>query len=293
MSIIISDLVKTYPGNKTAVDHINLEISSGMFGLVGPNGAGKTTLMRILTTLMEPTRGSITVDGMDIFQNRAIMRGMTGYLPQSFSRFPKLKTHEVLRYSAELAGVEDLSKVNEMLDLVGLLDVRTRYAKKLSGGMKRRLGIAQALIGDPKIIIVDEPTTGLDPEERLKFRNLLVEIATEDRTVILSTHILGDITSSCNNMAVLELGKLVYTGSPNELIAKATGLTWEITVPEEELELAQSLFRVISTVPMDGIWKVQIVGEKPEKYSPVAIEPSLEHAYMHFFSDELTEKLAI
>ncbi|MFC1538700.1 ABC transporter ATP-binding protein [Candidatus Latescibacterota bacterium] len=293
MPIIIKDLTKRYPGDITALDGINLEIEGGMFGLVGPNGAGKTTLMRILTTLMEPTSGSVTVNEMDIFHNRANIRAMTGYLPQSFSRFPKLRTHETLRYSAELAGVNNHGKVDEMLDLVGLLDARERYANKLSGGMKRRLGIAQALIGDPKIVIVDEPTTGLDPEERLKFRNLLVEIATEDRTVILSTHILGDITSSCNAMAVLEKGKLAFSGSPNDLIEKAKGLAWEITVPESEFEQTQSEYKVISSVPHDGEWKVQIVGERPDKHNPVSIEPSLEHAYMHFFSDELSESVTI
>lgn len=289
MSILIKDLTKTYPGGKTALHGINLEITGGMFGLVGPNGAGKTTLMRILTTLMEPTSGSISIDGLDIYKDRAPIRSMIGYLPQSFSRFPKLRTREALRYSAEMAGVEDILKVDEMLELVGLSDARDRFAKKLSGGMKRRLGIAQALIGDPKIIIVDEPTTGLDPEERLKFRNLLVEIATEDRTVILSTHILGDITSSCNNMAVLEKGSTAFTGSPDELIKKAHGTAWEITVPDADFELTQSLYRVISSIPMDGEWKIQIVGDKPEKYGPVSIEPGLEHAYMHFFSDEITE----
>jgi ABC-type multidrug transport system ATPase subunit len=186
-----------------------------------------------------------------------------------------------------MAGVSETAKVEEMLDLVGLLEARDRYANKLSGGMKRRLGIAQALIGDPKIIVVDEPTTGLDPEERLKFRNLLVEIATEERTVILSTHILGDITSSCNNMAVLEKGELVFVGAPSKLIEDVQGKTWEITVPETEFDLVQSMYSVISTVPMDGNWKIQIVGEKPDKYDPEPIEPSLEHAYMHFFSDQV------
>ena len=177
MKIIIDNLSKVYKNGNRAVSNIDLEIESGMLGLLGPNGAGKTTLMRILSTLMKPSSGSIKINGLDLQKHRKEIRAMLGFLPQEFGYFSKLKTWEFLDYSARLAGLKnksDRSKaVDEMLNNVGLFKFRERMAKKLSGGMKRRLGIAQALIGNPRLIIVDEPTTGLDPEERIRFRNLL------------------------------------------------------------------------------------------------------------------------
>ncbi|MFC2088969.1 ATP-binding cassette domain-containing protein, partial [Calditrichota bacterium] len=180
MQIIIENLTQIYGKNKKALNDINLEINNGLFGLLGPNGAGKTTLMRILVTLMKPTSGIVKIDDFDLQENRREIRSMLGYLPQEFSTFPKIRTWEFLDYSARLAGIQNQSKrsdiVDQMLEKVGLFDVRDRFTKKLSGGMKRRLGIAQALIGDPQILIVDEPTTGLDPEERIRFRNILSDM---------------------------------------------------------------------------------------------------------------------
>ncbi|TFG94550.1 MAG: ABC transporter ATP-binding protein, partial [Calditrichales bacterium] len=205
MKIRIQHLSKIYPGNKAALNDVNLDIENGLFGLLGPNGAGKTTLMRIMVTLMRPSMGKIYVDDMDLDKNRRKIRRMLGYLPQEFSTFPKIKTWEFLDYSARLAGLKDnnerKSAVDELLEKVALFDFRDRMANKLSGGMKRRLGIAQALIGRPQILIVDEPTTGLDPEERIRFRNILADLGQEDRIIILSTHIVGDISSTCNDMA--------------------------------------------------------------------------------------------
>jgi ABC-2 type transport system ATP-binding protein len=288
MSIRIEGLRKTYPGGKVALDDVTFTIEPGMFGLLGPNGAGKTTLMRILTTLMEPTAGSATVNGFDIRENRSNIRAILGYLPQEYSQFPKLTTREFLGYSAELAGMDDTPKrkksVDEMLEKVGLTEARDRQTRKLSGGMKRRLGIAQALIGDPKVIVVDEPTTGLDPEERLRFRDLLVDIAADGRTIILSTHIVGDITSSCQQMAVLDNGKLLYTGSPDTFVKNAQGCCWEITVPDNDLEVAKNKYTVVTTIHADDHWLLTVTGERPDSYYPVQVDPTLEHAYVHFLA---------
>ena len=217
MSISIRKLNKVYPNGNHALKDVCLEIPTGMFGLLGPNGAGKSTLMRILVALMEPTSGEVNICGYDLMRQRKEIRGVLGYLPQDFRFFAKYKTYEFLDYAARLSGMncKSLRKnaVDEMLENVGLFDVRDRYANKLSGGMKRRLGIAQALIHHPKVIIVDEPTTGLDPEERIRFRNLLSEVSENDVTIILSTHIVGDISSTCNCMALMNKGEVSFYGS--------------------------------------------------------------------------------
>ena len=209
MQISIRNLSKQYPGGKYALNNIDLDIQSGMFGLLGPNGAGKTTLMRILVTLLNPSSGSVTVDGMDLQKNRKRIRQMMGYLPQDFSTFSKLKVWEFLDYVGSLSGVRKrntrMQKIDKLLEEVGLFDVRDRRAYKLSGGMKRRLGIAQTLIGDPKIMVIDEPTVGLDPEERVRFRNLLADLSRQDTIILLSTHIVGDISSTCTSVSTGEI----------------------------------------------------------------------------------------
>ncbi|MEL7005070.1 MAG: ATP-binding cassette domain-containing protein, partial [Bacteroidota bacterium] len=208
MKVEIKNVSKVYGNGFKALDDVTLDIGNGLFGLLGPNGAGKSSLMRILVTLQEHSTGSILIDGKDIIKDRKYVRNLIGYLPQDFTFFTKLKTWEFLDYSARLGGLsrkERKVRVDEMLEQVGLLDVREKLANKLSGGMKRRLGIAQSLIARPKLVVVDEPTTGLDPEERIRFRNVLADIGEQDVTVILSTHIkhgnifasAGDIT---NNM---------------------------------------------------------------------------------------------
>jgi len=285
MRIDIQGLGKTY-GDKRALEDVDLEIGSGMFGLLGPNGAGKTTLMRILVTLMKPTEGKVTVDGLDLQRNRREIRAMLGYLPQEFRFFSKLSTWEFLDYVASLSGLRDRNErrkaVGEMLEQVGLYDVRDRRAGKLSGGMKRRLGIAQALIGDPRIIVVDEPTTGLDPEERIRFRNLLADMGQKDIAIILSTHIVGDISSTCHNMALLDRGKVVFRGSPEELTGMARGHAWKVRAVESELEEIKAKYPVISTVPADEGWEVNVVADRIEGIPAEPVEPDLEHAYVYF-----------
>ncbi|MFC1490299.1 ABC transporter ATP-binding protein [Candidatus Latescibacterota bacterium] len=289
MEITIDKLNKVYPNGKKALDNVSLEIGNGMFGLLGPNGAGKTTLMRILVTLMQQSSGRITIDGMDLKNNRRDVRTILGYLPQDFNMFSKLKTYEFLDYAARLAGITKSSArktaVEAMLENVGLYEARERQANRLSGGMKRRLGIAQALIGNPKLVVVDEPTTGLDPEERLRFRNLLAVMSREDIIIILSTHIVGDISSTCQNMALLENGRLIFNGSPDILIDKAKGSVWEIIASDIELENIKNKFPVISTIPSEDGWEVQVVCDDSNKlngFNPKPIEPNLEHAYVNF-----------
>lgn len=292
MHIKIENLNKVYKGGSYAIKNLNLEIPNGMFGLLGPNGAGKSTLMRILVTLMKPSSGKVTINGtLDLAKNRREIRSMLGYLPQDFSFFSKLKTYEFLDYAARLAGMKNgttrRTAVEQMLEEVGLFEARDRIANKLSGGMKRRLGIAQALINDPKIIIVDEPTTGLDPEERIRFRNLLSTISTRDVTIILSTHIVGDISSTCDNMALLNKGKLAFSGSPEQLVKEADGFVWLIKATEKEYLEINEKYPVISTIPIDGGWEVQVVAENINGYYGEQIKPNLEHAYVHFMENKL------
>ena len=262
-----------------------------MFGLLGPNGAGKSTLMRILVTLMKPTSGQVLVDGKDISSYRKEIRKMVGYLPQDFRFFAKLRSWEFLDYAARLAGMnskrERGERVDEMLESVGLFEFRNRMANKLSGGMKRRLGIAQALIASPSIIIVDEPTTGLDPEERIRFRNLLSDLGRSETIIILSTHIVGDISSTCNQMALLNEGSLIYHGTPDHLVDEAKGFVWRAEISQEEYEELKSELPIISTIPSGGGWEVQFVGEKPAKLQAIKVDPNLEHAYVHYMDNKL------
>lgn len=293
MQIKIEDLNKIYKGGSYAVKNLNLEIPNGMFGLLGPNGAGKSTLMRILVTLMKPTNGRVFFNDLELSKNRREIRSMLGYLPQDFSFFSKLKTYEFLDYTARLAGMKNSaarrSAVDQMLEEVGLFEARDRNANKLSGGMKRRLGIAQALINDPQVIIVDEPTTGLDPEERIRFRNLLSTISTRDVIIILSTHIVGDISSTCDNMALLNKGKLAFNGSPEDLVKEAEGNVWLIQATEAEYLEINEKYPVISTIPIDGGWEVQVVSEEINGYQGKQIAPNLEHAYVHFMENKLNQ----
>lgn len=291
MKISIEGLNKIYKNGNRALTDINLEIENGMFGLLGPNGAGKSSLMRILVTLMKPTSGIIKVNDLDLMRHRKEVRGFLGYLPQDFAFFAKLKTWEFLDYAASLAGLSKSSArkaaVEEMLESVGLFEVRERMANKLSGGMKRRLGIAQALIGDPKIVVVDEPTTGLDPDERIRFRNLLSKMSQRDIIIILSTHIVGDISSTCRSMALLNKGELVYHGSPDQIVKEAEGNVWQINATNAEFEAIKEKFHVISTIPDQEGWEVQVVADNIEGFHGKQVTPNLEHGYVYFMEYKL------
>jgi ABC-type multidrug transport system ATPase subunit len=293
VEIQIENLSKTYRNGNRALKHVTLEIENGIFGLLGPNGAGKSSLIRILATLMKPTDGMVKVNDLDLMKNRREIRAMLGYLPQDFRFFPKLTTREFLDYTARLAGMKNSKQrnlaVDDMLENVGLFEARDRKTNKLSGGMKRRLGIAQALINDPDIIIVDEPTTGLDPEERIRFRNLLSTISKREVIIILSTHIVGDISSTCKNMALLNKGEVVFNGPPDQLIDQVKGHAWLIKATEAEFQEISEKYPVVSTVPIEGGWEIQVVADDINGFRGEHIEPNLEHGYVYFMESKLNE----
>jgi len=280
--IEIKGLRKTYNRNVHALNGIDLTIGTGMFGLVGPNGAGKTTLMRILAGLLNASEGIVTVFGHHLatYEGRQRAKAMLGYLPQDLGLYPNLNAYEFLDYMAILKGVTDKQQrkqqIDDLLEKVRLTDAASRRLKTYSGGMKRRVGIAQALLGDPKLLIVDEPTAGLDPEERVRFRNLLSDMA-QERTIILSSHIVEDISQSCSDLAIMQKGRVIYRGTPTQLIEQARGHVWVIKGngerPSEELTL-------VSTLQLhDGV-QYRVVGN-PAGYDAVsATEPSLEDGYM-------------
>ncbi|MDR2928426.1 MAG: ABC transporter ATP-binding protein [Cytophagaceae bacterium] len=296
MEIKIENLRKVYSGGYEALKGVNLTIGNGMFGLLGPNGAGKSTLMRILVTLMDASAGDVFVNGMKLTDHRKEVRALMGYLPQDFRFFPKLKSWEFLDYAAAMAGVsssrERQMMVDKMLAEVGLYEVRNRFANKLSGGMKRRLGIAQALIGYPKIIVVDEPTTGLDPEERIRFRNLLSQLSQEDVIIVLSTHIVGDISSSCNQMALLNKGELKFAGAPDAFIRQAEGHVWSINAGFEEMAVIKEKYQVITSIPSNEGYSLEIVtagSNAPDRNDAQPVSPNLEHAYVYFMESEAND----
>ncbi len=291
MSIEIRGLDVIYKNGNHAVKNITLTIEEGMFGLLGPNGAGKSSLMKVLVALMKPYSGEVLLNGKNIQGNRKKLRSCLGYLPQDFRFFTRLKTWEFLDYAGSLAGLknrkERIAMVDELLDKVGLLEARDRKANKLSGGMKRRLGIAQALIGDPKIIVVDEPTTGLDPDERIRFRNILSDLSQNDVTIILSTHIVGDISSTCQKMALLNMGEMVFSGSPDELVKQAEGHVFNLRLTQEEYDRIKDSYHIISSIPSELGWDAQVVADDVSGFDSQEIEPNLEHAYVYYMEHKI------
>jgi ABC-2 type transport system ATP-binding protein len=281
MKIEINNLSKNY-GSKRVLNNINMEICEGMFGLLGPNGAGKTTLMRILTTLLHKTGGRIRIDGIDI-DDKSKIRPIIGYLPQDFSMYPNMSVYESLDYLAILSGINDDSTrkkiIMNLLERVNLdRQLRTKV-RALSGGMKRRLGISQALMHNPKILIVDEPTAGLDPEERVRFRNMLTDFA-DGRIVILSTHIVEDVEFTCENLAILKDGQIAYQGRVKELLEKALGSVWTSDVDREEFDRVKRDVNIISTVSEGEKVRMRIISATKPFENASAIQPSIEDAYM-------------
>ncbi|HOJ61906.1 MAG TPA: ABC transporter ATP-binding protein [bacterium] len=284
MDVICQGLTKIYPDGKEALLDLDLHIQEGLFGLLGPNGAGKTTLMEILTLLLEPTRGQVWIDGCDIRKHPDQIRSQVGYLPQFFGFFPELKAVEFLEYLGGLRGLRgrELKRhVNELLAQVRLGGVAHKRLKTFSGGMLRRVGIAQALLGHPKLIIVDEPTAGLDPEERVHFRNLLFELG-QGRVVILSTHIVKDVEETCNQLALLHEGRLRFQGSPTAFIRAVQGKTWEFFGSHDEVEHFASRPNLVSICEkMNGIC-FRVVSPTPPRDNARPVMPNLEDAYVHF-----------
>ncbi|MDP9120172.1 MAG: ABC transporter ATP-binding protein [Acidobacteriota bacterium] len=284
----IRDLVKVYPdsarGPVTALQGIDLDVPAGMFGLLGPNGAGKTTLMRILAGLLEPTAGRVALDGLDVLADPRQMRRRLGYLPQEFGFYPYLTGEKMLIYLLRLKGVEAPGGLPELaarlLDRVNLASAAHRKVKGYSGGMRQRLGIAQAIAGDPRVLIVDEPTAGLDPEERLRFYQILTELAA-DRIVLLSTHIVEDVAVLCPRFAIIRHGRLVTETSPSAARAAIAGRIYEGRVARTELAEIRKRLRVTQSILVEGRNRVRIyepTGQPPDGFEPVSA--TLEDAYM-------------
>ena len=283
MQLAISNLTKVYSNGVKAVDHLNLEIGTGMFGLLGPNGAGKSTLMRMAATLQSHDAGSITFNGIDVLNDPMALRKVLGYLPQEFGVYPKVSAENLLDYFATLKGVAsraDRKKlIGEVLEVTNLYEVRKKYVDSYSGGMKQRFGIAQLLLNNPQLIIVDEPTAGLDPAERKRFLNILREVGARN-TVIFSTHIVDDVKGLCNEMAIMNGGRILQHTTPAAATAALQGQVWTRMVGREALESMEAQYNVLSSSYASGT-SINIRVRAANRPSPdfTAAEPQLEDVY--------------
>jgi ABC-type multidrug transport system ATPase subunit len=298
MRLSIKNLSKTYSGGVRALDNVSLDISSGMFGLLGPNGAGKSTLMRTLATLQEADSGSATLEGtriapqIDVLEDKNIVRQLLGYLPQEFGVYPRTSAVKLLGHLAALKGVGANSKarleiVNALLERVNLSDHRHKPVSNYSGGMRQRFGIAQALLGDPQLLIVDEPTAGLDPGERNRFYNLLAEVG-ENIIVILSTHIVQDVKELCTNMAIIDKGRLLASGSPAHAEAQLDGKVWSKSMSKQELSQRNWQYPILSTKLVGGLPLVRIYCETQPDETWRQVDPDLEDVFFSKLSGVLS-----
>jgi ABC-2 type transport system ATP-binding protein len=282
MQLIINALSKTYPNGVQALNNVSLTIPTGMFGLLGPNGAGKSTLMRTLATLQEADSGSAMLGNINVLKDKDAVRRVLGYLPQDFGVYPKVSAEAMLDHLAQLKGLsasgERKDVVSGLLKQTNLYDVRKKALAGFSGGMRQRFGIAQALLGNPKLIIVDEPTAGLDPEERVRFHNLLAEIG-EEVIVILSTHIVQDVSDLCPQLAVMNKGSVLITGTPQSLIQSLKGKVWSASVPRLEVAAARERHAVISTRLYTGKTQIHVWSQEHPGLGFEPLEPTLEDAY--------------
>lgn len=276
----LSSVSRTYPGPVAALRDITLEVPKGMFGLLGPNGAGKSTLMRTIATLQEPDSGTITFDGIDVLRDKTALRKVLGYLPQEFGAYPHTSAERMLRHFAALKGIhgpQQKEAVEHLLIKVNLWDARARSVDTFSGGMKQRYGIAQALLGSPRLLIVDEPTAGLDPAERRRFQNLLAEVG-EDVVVILSTHIVDDVADLCPRLAIMGQGRILQAGEPDTLIAALRNRVWTSLVTRDEARQLRERFSVLTDRTKAGRMEVRVLADtQPEGMTPAA--PTLEDVY--------------
>ena len=281
--VSLEGLSLRYASGVQALDAVDIEVETGLFGLLGPNGAGKTTLMRILTTLLKPTTGTAKVFGHDVVREAGQVRSILGYLPQDFQTYGQLKAWEVLDYYAILNGMTDRkqrrARIEEILTLVGLAHKRNQRASQLSGGMYRRLGVAQALLTDAKLLIFDEPTAGLDPAQRVRFRNFLGDLS-RDRVVILSTHIVADIGSVCDKLAVLNHGRIEFVGKCRQLADRAEGRIWQMCVDDAEYEKLRSEYAITSMVDTDHGLQLRLLSQTQKDPDWQSVAPTLEDAYL-------------
>lgn len=286
MDLRITNLTKEFDGFK-AVNNVSYNLSCGVYGLLGVNGAGKTTLMRMLTTLMKPTSGEITWDGEDIFAMDGRYRTLLGYLPQDFGYYPDFSVYDYLMYIAALKGIRPAvakQRVKELLKQVGLVKARNKKMKTLSGGMKRRAGIAQAMLNDPKILILDEPTAGLDPSERIRFRNLISELS-EDRIVLLSTHIVSDIEYIANDILLMKDGVITISGTAEEVIASMPENVWTFQVPKAHIDSYLKAYKVANVKTVPGGAELRVLSSARPMEGAVQVEPTLEDAFLYYFGE--------
>ena len=287
MQLTISGLGKRYGGKTWALHDFDLTLGPGILGLLGPNGAGKSTLMRILATITRPSAGTVAWDGTDVVRHPDSLRSVLGYLPQDFGVYPNLTAVEFLEYLSAVKGLDGRaarSRIRTLLDLVNLADAANRPLGGYSGGMKQRVGIAQALLNDPKLLIVDEPTVGLDPEERVRFRNLLSDLSGE-RVVILSTHIVSDVEATASDIAIVDRGSLIRRGVPEEIIRGVAGRVWEWLVPSARLAEVKARHLVSGTIRRaDGV-AVRLVCDSAPDPSATSVEPTLEDAYLDLLAE--------
>ena len=283
MRLKIQNLGKQYHQDFWGLKEFNLEINSGVIGILGPNGAGKSTLFKILATVSNPTTGSFSWDGQDVSKNKDSYRQQLGYLPQDFGIYPNLTAEEFLNFISATRGIigkQSQERITKLLDLVNLSEARKRKLKSMSGGMKQRVGIAQALLNDPQLLIVDEPTAGLDPEERIRFRNLLGELA-NDRVVLLSSHIVSDIEAVASQVAVVAKGQLLFFNTLSELIKLVKDMVFEIETTKEQLDNLKSHFIISSTVHTEHGLKARLIGSAVQLPNALQVNPNLEDAYLY------------
>lgn len=286
MNLTIDHLSKQYTKEKWGLRDFTLTLEPGVWGLLGPNGAGKSTLMRILATITRPTTGQVFWDGADIARHPAGLRAVLGYLPQDFGVYPNLNAREFLNYLAAVKGLDRRAaarRIDELLQVINLVDACKRPLGSYSGGMKQRIGIAQALLNDPRLLIVDEPTVGLDPEERVRFRNLLSELS-GDRIVILSTHIVSDVEAAATEIAILNAGRLLQTATPERLLQAVEGRVWEWTVPSTRLAALRQSHLISSTVRRSDGVRLRIVQDQAPAPDATPAAPCLEDAYLFVIS---------
>ena len=287
MELKLTELTKTF-GSVNAVDHVSYTLGRGVYGLLGVNGAGKTTLMRMLTTLVKPTSGAITLDGKDIFGLDRSYRNLLGYLPQEFGVYPEFTVQDYLLYIASIKGLRPAAakeRVKALLHQVGLTKARNKKMKTLSGGMKRRAGIAQAMLNDPKILILDEPTAGLDPNERIRFRNLISELAS-DRIVLLSTHIVSDIESIADEILLMKDGTITTSGTAEDLLAAMPEDVWSITVPREAAGNYLKSFKVSNVRSVPGGTQLRVLSALQPSAEAVLEEATLEDLFLSYFGEK-------
>lgn len=287
MELKITNLTKDFRKTR-AVDAVNYTFHSGVYGLLGVNGAGKTTLMRMLTTLLNPTSGEITWDGEDIFKMDKEYRKLLGYLPQDFGAYPDFSVQDYLMYISTLKGIKPAAakaRVREMLHLTGMTQFKSKKMKSLSGGMKRRAGIAQAVLNDPKILILDEPTAGLDPSERIRFRNLISELAA-DRIVLLSTHIVSDVESVAGQILLMQEGRFVVTGTMEEIIASCPNRSWICDVPKDQVLACHQKYRVANVKTLADHAQLRILSKDAPMSGAVPEDTSLEDVFLSYFGEK-------